>query len=120
MKKNYFKVSFLFLSAWLFIILEYAIRVSDSVILPELSTQFNLIPSDLSLLSSAYYFTYVIFMIPAGMLIDRFGLYKVWILAIWLVSLGGFLFGYSKNIEELIFDFIQHQLLRFLLGFIVH
>ena len=41
-------------------------------------------------------------MIPAGMLIDRFGLYKVWILAIWLVSLGGF-FGYSKNIEELIF-----------------
>ncbi|ASK79225.1 hypothetical protein CF386_09140 [Paraphotobacterium marinum] len=103
MKKNYFKVSFLFLSAWLFIILEYAIRVSDSVILPELSTQFNLIPSDLSLLSSAYYFTYVIFMIPAGMLIDRFGLYKVWILAIWLVSLGGFLFGYSKNIEELIF-----------------
>ncbi|WP_299008244.1 MFS transporter [uncultured Shewanella sp.] len=88
--------------AWIFVIYEYTIRVSDSVILTPLSLHLQLDIADLSALSSAYYFTYVIFMLPAGILIDKFGLYKTWIYAISLFTSGCAIFAWAPNLNIMI------------------
>ena len=87
---------------WVFVAYEYALRVSDSVILPQLQEIFHLTPSNLSLLSSGYYFAYVIFMLPAGVIIDRIGLYRAWLVAIGILVFGSVLFSLSNNIEMFI------------------
>lgn len=84
---------------WIFVTYEYALRVSDSVILPQLQEIFHLTPSNLSLLSSGYYFAYVIFMLPAGIIIDRIGLYRAWLVAIGILVFGSVLFSLSNNLE---------------------
>lgn len=89
-------------TGWLFILYEYAVRVSDSVILPALQHEFGLSAADIGALSSGYYFAYIISMIPAGVIIDRYGLYLSWLVAILLVVLGCFLFGYSDSISMLV------------------
>ncbi|WP_108651993.1 MFS transporter [Dongshaea marina] len=90
------------LTGWVFVVYEYAVRVSDSVILPQLSAHLGLDPAALGWLSSAYYFSYVIFMIPAGIMIDRYGLYRVWLVAISLLMLGCGLFAMAPNLGLLI------------------
>lgn len=89
--------------AWIFLIYEYVIRVSDSVILVPLSAHLNLHIDELSWLSSAYYVAYVAFMIPAGILIDRHGLYRMWIIAVSIFTVGCALFAWAPNLYSLIF-----------------
>ena len=91
-----------FLLGWLFVIYEYALRVSDSVILPQLQQTLGFSADKLSALSSAYYFTYVIGMIPAGVIIDRIGLYRSWLIAITTVSAGAALFASGHDLTLLI------------------
>ncbi|ODN41741.1 MFS transporter [Piscirickettsia litoralis] len=90
------------LIAWIFVIYEYAVRVSDSVILPSLSVHLSLSAAQLSGLSSAYYISYVLFMIPAGILIDRYGLHRTWLIAISLLILGCVLFAWAPSLTVLI------------------
>ena len=86
---------------WCFIIYEYAVRVSDSVILLQLQRSFHLSSLHLSFLSSAYYFAYVLFMIPAGIIIDRFGLYRAWSIAILILIFGCALFAMRIDLTVL-------------------
>lgn len=88
--------------AWIFLVYEYVIRVSDSVILIPLSIHLNLHTDELSWLSSAYYVAYVAFMIPAGILIDRYGLYRMWLIAVSIFTLGCALFAWAPNLNALI------------------
>ncbi|MCH9644608.1 MAG: MFS transporter [Gammaproteobacteria bacterium] len=62
--------------SWVFLFIEYALRISDSVIIPELSKTFHIEASGIGILSSCYYFPYVIMQIPAGILLDRLGIKK--------------------------------------------
>ena len=78
---------------WFYVIYEYTVRVSDSVILPQLQVSFHLSSVHLSLLSSSYYLAYVLFMIPAGILIDRFGLYRAWAISMLVLTIGCVLFA---------------------------
>ncbi len=93
---------FIVIIGWFYVAFEYTVRVSDSVILPQLQASFHLSAVHLSLLSSAYYITYVLFMVPAGILIDRFGLYRAWGAAIFILTLGCVLFALRLNFALLI------------------
>ncbi|WP_150466225.1 MFS transporter [Francisella sp. SYW-9] len=91
-----------FLIGWIYVIYEYVLRLSDSVILVNLQDQYHLSANHLASLSSAYYFAYIGLMIPASILIDRFGLYRTWIVAISILAMGSLMFALSPNIEILI------------------
>ena len=66
-----------FVVAWafclLFYFMEYAVRSAPSVMLPELTKAFGLSTAGLSSLIGLYYYTYAIFAVIAGALIDRWG-----------------------------------------------
>ncbi len=81
-----------------FIVYEYALRVSDSVIVNHLMVDLHLNPAQVGVLSSAYYIPYVLMQMPAGALLDRYGVYKCWMLAISVVAMGSFLFAYSDGL----------------------
>ena len=48
-------------------------RVTNAWIAPDLAREFNLDAQGLGLLGSAFFYTYAIFQIPVGVLIDRVG-----------------------------------------------
>ncbi|API86610.1 MFS transporter [Francisella uliginis] len=91
-----------FLVGWIYVIYEYALRVSDSVILVNLQNEYHLSSNHLASLSSAYYFAYIGLMIPASILIDRFGLFRVWIVAMSILAIGSLMFALAPNLEVLI------------------
>lgn len=82
---------------WIFILYEYAIRLSDSVIVDKLMHSFSIGPGRIGVLSSAYYIPYVLMQIPAGLIIDRFGIRRSWSFALLAIALGSFIFGHSDS-----------------------
>ena len=98
------------LLGWFYVMFEYTVRVSDSVILSQLQADFQLSSVRLSMLSSSYYIIYVLSMIPAGILIDRLGLYRAWGGAMLVLTLGCALFALRINFDLLI-------MARVLMGF---
>lgn len=87
---------------FLFLFFEYALRLSDSVIIPELSRAFHLHALTLGMLSSSYYIIYILMQIPAGLLLDRFGLKRVMSLACLLLALSSILMGNATQYEQAI------------------
>lgn len=85
------------LLGWIFILYEYAIRLSDSVIIDKLMQSFSIGPGRIGVLSSAYYIPYVLMQIPAGLIIDRFGIRRSWSFALLSIALGSFIFGHSDS-----------------------
>ena len=102
MNKKHIQFFAVALIGWIFIIYEYAVRVSDSVILPQLQQIPGVQASQLGILSSGYYFAYIATMIPAGILIDRYGLFRSWLAATLLLITGCFLFGSGLDIYTLV------------------
>jgi MFS family permease len=87
----------------LFLFYEYTLRVSDSVIVPNLMQAFHVNAVGIGLISSGYYFVYVAMQIPAGFLIDRFRWQYIIIAAIALVTLGSFIFSATQSLSLAIF-----------------
>lgn len=87
---------------WLFLFTEYMLRVSDSAIIPELSKEFGINASGIGLLSSSYYFIYAVMQIPAGLLLDRFGLTKLLSAAIFVLAISALLMGSSPDFSTVI------------------
>jgi MFS family permease len=79
--------------AALFYAYEFFSRVSPSVMVPQLMHVFNVQAASLSIISSSYYWIYVIMQIPAGLLVDRYDAGKIMAIAIALVALGSLLFA---------------------------
>ncbi len=57
----------------LFMLYQFFLQVSVSVMVPQLMVAFSVDSSDIGILSSSYFFFYLILQVPAGMLVDRFG-----------------------------------------------
>ncbi len=68
--------------------MSYLFRAVNQVIAPDLIADFDLSPGELGLLTAAYLFGFVIFQLPLGLLLDRFGPRRVQT-ALLLVSAGG-------------------------------
>jgi len=78
------------------VLINYFDRISLSVAAPELQQTFGLTATDLGILFSAFFWSYAVLQIPAGLLLDRFGVTRVgrwssflWVLASTLTACAG-------------------------------
>lgn len=95
--------------AWVFFFYEYVLRVSDSTLVDPLMRAFQIDASGIGILSSAYYFSYVLMQIPAGILLDRYSIKTVLFNAICIVAAASFLFSQAHTLWAASFA-------RFLMG----
>lgn len=82
--------------------LSYLYRVVNAVIAPDLVSELGLGPSDLGLLTSAYFLTFAAFQLPLGMLLDRFGPRKTEASLLIFAALGAFIFSNATSTNGLI------------------
>ena len=78
--------------ALLFYALEYGVRSSPSVMIPQLTGNFNLSTTEVSAIISAYYITYSVGSLAAGLLLDRIGAKHPLAIGIIILALGCVLF----------------------------
>jgi MFS family permease len=86
----------LFIIAWaattIFYLLEYMIRSAPAVMIPELTSAFGTTPVGLSSILGLYYYTYSVFSLVAGLLLDRLGAKRVVAVGAGIVGVGCLLF----------------------------
>ncbi len=95
--------------AAVFYLYEYLLRVSPCIMADELMREFSVDTAALSLISSYYYYTYVLFQIPCGLIVDWLGPRKVITLSAALCATGSFVFSQTDSI------FVA-QVARFIIG----
>ena len=93
----------------LFVFYKYVIEVYPSVITKKLMLDLKIDAAWFGSLAASYYYSYTLFQIPAGLLIDRFGIRKMTTAAIILCSLGTYFFSLSQGI-------VTASTSRFLMG----
>ncbi len=91
------------------ILISYIDRGNLGIAAPSIMRDFSLTPSAMGVLLSAFFWTYAVFQIPAGAIVDRFGIRLVYALAFLLWSLASAGLGFSRGLTDML-------LLRMLLG----
>ncbi len=89
---------------------EYFLRISPSVMIPELMKAYHLTGAQVGSLSAFYYHAYVPMQIMVGLLMDRYGPRRLLAIACLCSVLGTYLFAGSHNVAIA-------ELGRFLVGF---
>jgi MFS family permease len=77
---------------------QFLLQTSSSVMISDLERDFSINAFGVSLLSSSYFFTYLIFQIPAGIWIDYFKPRRTLFVAQLLLGLFFFIFSQSTNL----------------------
>lgn len=98
-----------FLGAFFFFC-EYFLRVSPSVMLPNLAEKFSINAMGLGTLSAFFYYPYICMQIPVGLITDKFGPQKVMVIAAFLTGIACLLFALSDS-------FTWALISRMLMGF---
>ena len=98
MKSNLKLYGFLlwFLCA-IFFLYEFFLRVYTGTISVDLIREFSLIPAKLALIGSFYYLAYSLMQIPAGILLDKYGIQKMLSFSIAVCVMGVFLFSFAHE-----------------------
>jgi sugar phosphate permease len=81
----------------LFYVYDYFIQVAPSVITNELMTLWKLNAASLSTVLSAFFISYLLLQIPAGMIFAKYGVRRVFSLAVFVSSAGVFVFAGAGN-----------------------
>lgn len=84
--------------AALFYSYEFLLRVSPSIMIPQLKLSFDTSLASLGHMAAFYFYAYALFQVPAGVLCDRYGVRLILTLACLLVALGCLLLGLAPNI----------------------
>ncbi len=82
--------------------LSYLYRVVNAVIAPDLISELGLGPSDLGLLTSAYFLTFALFQLPLGILLDHYGPRKTEAMLLLIAALGASVFALAETTTGLI------------------
>jgi predicted MFS family arabinose efflux permease len=77
--------------------MSYLFRAVNQVIAPDLIADFDLGPGELGLLTAAYLFGFVIFQLPLGLLLDRFGPRRVQTVLLLVSAAGAALFAWAPD-----------------------
>ena len=82
--------------------LSYLFRVVNAVLAPDLAASLDVGPSDLGLLTAAYFITFAAFQLPLGVLLDRFGPRKIESFLLIFAAAGAFVFSRAQSIPGLV------------------
>lgn len=85
--------------AAVFYFYEYVLRVSPSVMIPELMESFDITAVMVGALSAFYLYAYAPMQLPVGVLMDRFGVKKVLSIASIVCGLGALLFAVAQHLS---------------------
>jgi len=88
---------FVWALAAFFYFYEYLLRISPSVMVPELMTAFNVDGGSVGLLSAFYFYSYSPMQLPVGVLMDRYGARKLLTIASLVCGIGSVLFGMTHH-----------------------
>lgn len=80
----------------------YVFRAVNAVLGPGLAAEFGLSAAQLGLLTGVYFFSFGLFQIPLGVLLDRFGPRRVNGTLLLLAAAGAFVFSISQSFESLV------------------
>lgn len=92
-----FKLVFLFILAALFLFFEMALQVSPGIMTNDLMNSLHIDVFWLGVTSGAYFITYTLMQIPAGLIYDRFSARSVIMFPLLICVIGGVLFGLAPN-----------------------
>ena len=82
--------------------LSYVFRAVNAVLGPTLAREFGLNATELGFLTGVYFFSFGLFQIPLGMLLDRFGPRRVNGVLLVLAAIGGLAFANAQSFETLV------------------
>ncbi|MCB1081403.1 MAG: MFS transporter, partial [Chlamydiia bacterium] len=82
----------------LFVFYQTILLVSRRALFPDLAEAFHVSMSDLQLISTGYFYACLLSFIPAGILIDKYGIRHPNSLAIIICAIGALIFGLSPNV----------------------
>jgi MFS family permease len=82
--------------------ISYVYRVINAVLAPDLAADVGVGPADLGLLTSAYFFTFALFQVPLGVLLDRYGPRKIEALLLVVAAAGAWVFAVSSSLTGLV------------------
>lgn len=109
-RRSGFMPWFIWAIAASFFFIQYIARVAPGVMVPNLMSHFSIAAYSVGTLSAFFYYAYVPMQLPVGMLVDRYGVKKLLIIAALLAFLGCLLFANTNSL------YIAYTA-RFLLGF---
>lgn len=75
---------------------DFFIRVAPSVMVGQLKSAFGIDSASIGFLSAAYFYAYILFQVPAGIMLDKYN--QRWIIsgAMFLCMVGNFLFSFAN------------------------
>ena len=82
--------------------LSYLYRVINSVLAPNLAGDIGVDPSELGLLTAAYFITFGAFQLPLGVLLDRFGPRRIEAALLIVAAAGALVFANATNLSGLV------------------
>ena len=82
--------------------LSYLYRVVNAVLAPDLASELGIGPSELGLLTAAYFITFAAFQLPLGVLLDRFGPRKIESFLLIFAAAGAFIFSRAESVGGLV------------------
>ncbi len=82
--------------------LSYLYRVVNAVLAPDLASELVIGPSELGLLTAAYFITFAAFQLPLGVLLDRFGPRKIESFLLIFAAAGAFVFSKAESVTGLV------------------
>jgi len=82
--------------------LSYLYRVVNAVMAPDLTSDLGLNPSQLGMLTSAYFISFAAFQLPLGVLLDRYGPRRIESILLLFAGLGAFVFARAESLPGLV------------------
>ncbi|OGT48208.1 MAG: hypothetical protein A3E82_07455 [Gammaproteobacteria bacterium RIFCSPHIGHO2_12_FULL_38_11] len=110
MHKNTLNLYIAWFLGALFFLVDYVIRVSPSVLTPELMRTFHANAFSIGLFSGYFYYIYIGMQIPVGILVDRFGPKRLLMISVLICAFSTFIFATTHSIAVGYFS-------RMLMGF---
>lgn len=77
----------------LFVLFQFLLQTSTSVMIHDLEKAFSIDVLGVSLLASSFFYTYLVLQIPAGMIVDRFGVRMTLTAGLLLAAVACFIFA---------------------------
>jgi sugar phosphate permease len=92
------KAWLIWIIASLFYAYEFFLRISPTVMVPDLMHAFKVNAATLGALSAFYYYAYASLQVPVGMLLDKFGIRRLLTIAAICVAVGSFAFSHTHSL----------------------